>query len=67
MLDDEQNNGRILEELEDNDNEDEMEYDISVINISNLPHPAKDKNAKWKLQEIFVENLGKPNYLSNFK
>ncbi len=44
----------------DNDSNDdnEMEYDINVMNISNLPHPARDKNAKWKLQDIFVESLG---------
>ena len=52
---------------EDSDDDDEMEYDINVINISSLPHPSRDKNAKWRLQDIFVENLGEPNYLSDFK
>jgi len=54
-------------EKEDSDDDDEMEYDINVINISSLPHPSRDKNAKWRLQDIFVENLGEPNYLSDFK
>ncbi|CAG8763069.1 12353_t:CDS:2, partial [Rhizophagus irregularis] len=40
--------------------------EINVTNISNLPHPARDQNSKWKLQDIFIESLGEPNYLSAF-
>ncbi|UZO29349.1 uncharacterized protein OCT59_022828 [Rhizophagus irregularis] len=55
----------------DNDNEsdsndDDEELEINVTNISNLPHPARDQNSKWKLQDIFIESLGEPNYLSAF-
>jgi hypothetical protein len=66
MLDDEQDNE---EEWDSDSNSDdgEMEYDINIMNISNLPHPAQDKNAKWRLQDIFTENLGEPSYLSDFK
>ena len=56
-----------LEELEDIDidyNDDNE--DISVTNIFNLFHPAIDNNAKWKLQDIFIEDLEIPNYLENF-
>ncbi|CAG8605445.1 16638_t:CDS:2 [Rhizophagus irregularis] len=71
MLDDEQGNEvKILEELKNdsnNSNDNKMEYDINIMNISNLPHPARDKNAKWRLQDIFTENLGEPSYLSDFK
>ena len=48
------------------DDENDDEDDISVINISNLSHPAINKNAKWKLQDIFIENLEISNYLANF-
>ena len=55
------------EELEDTDIDyEDDEDDISITNIFNLPHPAIDKNAKWKLQDIFIENLGILNYLANF-
>ncbi|CAI2199302.1 18010_t:CDS:1, partial [Funneliformis geosporum] len=47
-------------------NSDDEELDINVANILNLPHPARDQNSKWKLQDIFIESLGKPNYLSTF-
>ncbi|CAB4468773.1 unnamed protein product [Rhizophagus irregularis] len=65
MLEDESN------EEYDNDNEsdsndDDEELEINVTNISNLPHPARDQNSKWKLQDIFIESLGEPNYLSAF-
>ena len=56
-----------LEELEDIDidyNDDNE--DISVTNIFNLSHPTIDNNAKWKLQDIFIEDLEIPNYLENF-
>lgn len=49
----------------DSDSNDE-ELEISAANISNLPHPARDKSAKWKLQDIFISNLGEPSYLSSF-
>ncbi|CAB4374331.1 unnamed protein product [Rhizophagus irregularis] len=38
-------------------------YDISIHNIEQLQHPAIDLQAKWKLKNIFVENLESPNYL----
>ena|SRR6266542_228502 len=56
-----------LDEMEiDDDLEYDDEYDITVNNIFNLPHPATDRNAKWKLQDIFVERLGTPSYLTDF-
>ena len=38
-------------EKEDSDDDDEMEYDINVINISSLPHPSRDKmlNGDFKI------------------
>ncbi|CAI2187327.1 3029_t:CDS:1, partial [Funneliformis geosporum] len=42
------------------------EDDISLSNIFNLPHPVIDKNAKWKLQDIFIEDLEPTNYLEIF-
>ncbi|CAI2187642.1 5606_t:CDS:2, partial [Funneliformis geosporum] len=42
------------------------ENDISLSNIFNLPHPAIDKNAKWKLQDIFIEDLEPTNYFKIF-
>ncbi|CAG8484065.1 10174_t:CDS:2 [Diversispora eburnea] len=60
-------------DLENSESEDESSIenfidngDITLANISNLPHPATDKNAKWKLQDIFIENLSAPSYLENF-
>ncbi|CAB5177443.1 unnamed protein product [Rhizophagus irregularis] len=65
MLEDESN-----EEYDNNNesdsNDDDEELEINVTNISNLPHPARDQNSKWKLQDIFIESLGEPNYLSAF-
>lgn len=51
---------------ESDSNDDDEELEINVANISNLPHPARDQNSKWKLQDIFIESLGEPNYLSAF-
>ncbi|CAI2194616.1 17027_t:CDS:2, partial [Funneliformis geosporum] len=53
--------------MNDSDSDiDNRELEISVANISNLPHPARDQNAKWRLRDIFIESLGEPNYLPNF-
>ena len=41
-------------------------YDISVDNIEQLQHPAIDLQAKWKLKNIFVENLELPGYIEDF-
>ncbi|CAB5161379.1 unnamed protein product [Rhizophagus irregularis] len=60
MLDDEQGNKeKILEELKNdsnNSNDNKMEYDNNIMNILNLPHPARDKNAKWRLLIYEVED-----------
>ncbi|GBC10038.1 hypothetical protein RclHR1_00930016 [Rhizophagus clarus] len=66
MLEDETNEENDDDDDESNSNNDDGELDISIINISNLPHPARDQNSKWKLQDIFIESLGEPNYLSAF-
>ncbi len=65
MLEDESNEGNDDGDESDSDSND-GELEISVANISNLPHPTRDQNSKWKLQDIFIESLGEPNYLSNF-
>jgi hypothetical protein len=65
------NNDSDLENLE-SENENSIENsiddddDITLENISNFPHPATDKNAKWKLQDIFSENLDASSYLESF-
>ena len=51
--------------VDDDDYDDDYEDDITVANISNLPHPSIDKNAKWKLQDIFNEGLEAPSYFNN--
>jgi hypothetical protein len=72
MLEDEsneeENNGDDSDDYEnDSDNDsDNNELEISVANISTLPHSATDKNSKWQLQEVFIESLGEPSYLSAF-
>ena len=65
MLEDESNEENDDDNESDSDNDD-GELEISIINMSNLPHPARDQNSKWKLQDIFIESLGEPNYLSAF-
>ncbi|CAB5367738.1 unnamed protein product [Rhizophagus irregularis] len=65
MLEDESNE-EYDNNNESNSNDDDEELEINVTNISNLPHPARDQNSKWKLQDIFIESLGEPNYLSAF-
>jgi hypothetical protein len=67
MLEDESNEENDNNNDSDSDSDsDNRELEINVTNISNLPHPARDQNAKWKLQDIFIESLGGPNYLSTF-
>jgi len=67
MLEDESNEENDNNSESDSDIDiDNRELEISVANISNLPHPARDQNAKWRLQDIFIESLGEPNYLSTF-
>ncbi|CAI2200915.1 14114_t:CDS:1, partial [Funneliformis geosporum] len=61
MLEDESNEEMVENNESDSDSDDE-ELEINVANISNLPHPARDQNFKWKLQDIFIESLGEPNY-----
>ncbi|CAI2179003.1 7892_t:CDS:2 [Funneliformis geosporum] len=65
MLEDESNEEDVENDESDSDSNDK-ELEISVANISNLPHSARDQNSKWKLQDIFIESLGEPNYLSTF-
>ena len=62
-----------LEMIEDElqDQEDEImdtidTYNISVDNIEQIQHPAIDLQAKWKLGDIFIENLELSNYFENF-
>ena len=38
-------------------------YDISINIINQISHPLQ---AKWKLKNIFIENLELPNYLEDF-
>ena len=64
MLEDESNEENDNDRNNESDSDEELE--ISITNISNLPHPARDQNSKWKLQDIFIESLGEPNYLSTF-
>ena len=48
-------------ELNEPESDDDINYEdednITIANIFNLPHLATDKNAKWKLKDIFVESL----------
>ena len=67
MLEDESNEENDNNNESDSDSDiDNREFEISVANILNLPYPARDQNAKWRLQDIFIESLGEPNYLSTF-
>ncbi|CAG8753052.1 1731_t:CDS:2, partial [Funneliformis mosseae] len=47
---------------------DDIEYNIPNVSEDELSDEENndDKNAKWKLQDIFIENLGIPDYLANF-
>ena len=58
MLEDESNEENDNNNDSDSDSDsDNRELEINVTNISNLPHPARDQNAKWKLQDIFVKGI----------
>ncbi|GBC00625.1 hypothetical protein RclHR1_03910012 [Rhizophagus clarus] len=55
MLEDETNEEEDDDDDESDSNNDDGELEISIINISNLPHPARDQNSKWKLNfKIFL-------------
>ncbi|CAB4483378.1 unnamed protein product [Rhizophagus irregularis] len=59
----------IENELQDQDNElasITYTYDISIENIEQIQHSAIDPQAKWKLKNIFIENLELPGYLEDF-
>ena len=44
-----------IQKNQENTDYDKDEDDISITNIFNLPYPTIDKNAKWKLRDIFIE------------
>ena len=55
-----------LKELENNDIDFDYKDNITITNFSNLPYPTIDRNAKWKLQDIFIKELEEPGYLMDF-
>jgi|tagenome__1003787_1003787.scaffolds.fasta_scaffold18244151_1 hypothetical protein len=40
--------------------DDDNDLDLDDINVENIDHPAQNKDAKWKLDIIFKDNLHCP-------
>ncbi|CAG8756297.1 1121_t:CDS:2, partial [Rhizophagus irregularis] len=49
------NNRDELNHTESGDDDDEL--DIDDINVENIEHPAQNKDAKWRLDTMFKDNL----------